>query len=163
MSAEITSKLELPGRLGDKNMTLASDPRTDPRCFVAMSNIGMLESGGQPCPVSKYKSPYSNEADQGDDKPLSLLEWAREAEIGICKAMNEGLLKDLDPIDEGIVHWEVSIKGEVDGNEIRLYIAKPEGEGPFPCIFYCHGGGLSFLSANEPFYARLRYATTSSE
>ena len=106
---ENISTLELPGRLGDLEMTVASDPRTDPRCLVAMTNVNMqLPVFPAGCPVSKKTSPYSNEGCRNVNDPQGMLEWLGELEIQLAKLMNEGMLKGLDPIEcEDILHSQV--------------------------------------------------------
>ena len=42
------------------------------------------------------------------------------------------------------------VPSQPDGNSINLQIIKPEGPGPYPCIYYIHGGGMMMSSCFDP-------------
>ena len=45
----------------------------------------------------------------------------------------------------------------VDGNDITLYISRPKGaEGPLPCVYHTHGGGMAILHAVDECYVYWR-------
>ena len=136
---------KLPGLLGDPNLALATDPRTDPRLVEVMmtawgyGDLGELAVGGGP--GSSYEE---------------LLEYfvAYEAMSGPMYAKVFGSL----PAVPGVTRRTEVIQG-VDGNEIRLFIHEPahheaEGERALPGIVHTHGGGMGVFSANDPQYRR---------
>ena len=46
--------------------------------------------------------------------------------------------------------YQETIEG-VDGNEITLYIHEPiNRDGPLPCVFHTHGGGMVILTRKTP-------------
>lgn len=45
-----------------------------------------------------------------------------------------------------------AIRSAPDGNSINLQIVTPEGPGPFPCVYYIHGGGMMMASCFDPNY-----------
>lgn len=45
----------------------------------------------------------------------------------------------------------LSVNSQPDGNAINLQIIKPQGPGPYPCIYYIHGGGMMMSSCYEPY------------
>ena len=50
----------------------------------------------------------------------------------------------------------MTVKGE-DGNDITLSISTPANkEGPLPCVYHTHGGGMSILTATDSLYVAFR-------
>ena len=131
----------LPGRLGNPDMTLADDPRADPRMVAALAPLGI---GG---PVEPFPLTV--------DHPLEVLHaYADEGEQGFG-AVGDVLLQGLDPVN-GVTRSVEVILG-VDGNDITLYISRPEAaDGALPGILHIHGGGMVFLEAAAGNYQRWR-------
>ena len=131
----------LPGRLGNPDMTLADDPRADPRMIAALAPLGI---GG---PVEPFPLTV--------DHPLEDLHaYADEGEQGFG-AVGDVLLQGLDPVT-GVTRSVEVIPG-VDGNDITLYISRPEAaDGALPGILHIHGGGMVFLEAAAGNYQRWR-------
>ncbi len=131
----------LPGRLGDPDRTLADDPRSDPRMIAAMIPVGLAERT-PPQPVTV-------------DTPIDALhEFNTMAEAGFDAmfAMFSGDLPAISGVERSI---EV-IRG-VDGNDITLYLHRPEGtSGPLPGVLHLHGGGMTILEASGTSYQRWR-------
>nr|QRD81071.1 lipolytic protein [uncultured bacterium] len=130
-----------PGRLGDPDRCLRTDPRTDPRTVEALAPFG-LDVNAAPAPI-------------GPDAPREQqLEYAMGAEAafeGVFAALMDGL----DPVP-GIERRTETISGPA-GNEIKLYVHRPAGAvGPLPGIFHIHGGGMVILQAAGPVYVRFR-------
>ena len=99
----------LPGRLGDPDRTIATDPRADPRMVAVMLPLGMADRT-PPQPVTV-------------DSPLETLhEFNVMAEAGfeMMFSMTSG---DLGPV-VGVERTIEVIRG-VDGNDITLYIHRP--------------------------------------
>ena len=131
----------LPGRLGDPGMSLATDPRSDPRMLAAMQPLGM----DQPAPALPF----------GPDAPLEqVLELTTVAEEGNAGAF-AALLDGLAPV-EGVTSATRIINGGA-GNEITLFIHRPvDGPARMPGLVHLHGGGMTILSAADGPYVRLR-------
>jgi acetyl esterase len=129
-----------PGRLGDPERDLASDPRADPRMVAALAPFGLDKAAAAP-PL-------------GPDAPLEArLEFTTASEDGF-EAVFAALLSGLP--DLPVEHSTETITG-VDGNEITLYISRPAGAtGPLPGILHIHGGGMVILHASGPAYVRFR-------
>ena len=123
----------LPGRLGDPNRTLKTDPRAHPRLVAALAPFG-LDVAPPPAPVTA-DSPWQNK-----------LDYLAASEAGL-EAMFAALASDLPPIEQ-VERRTVIIKG-VDNNDIRLYIHLPtQASGPFPGVYHIHGGSMvTHLSA----------------
>ena len=131
----------LPGRLGNPDMTLADDPRADPRMIAAMTPVGLAERT-PPQPVTV-------------DTPLEQLhEFNLMAEAGFDMLFSM-IAGDL-PAVAGVERTVEVITGD-DGNDITLYIHRPEGaDGPLPGILHLHGGGMTILEASASGYQRWR-------
>lgn len=131
----------LPGRLGDPGMSLKDDPRADPRMLAAMEPFGL----GDIPPPSPVDFDSSRDA---------LLEYIDTAEQGF-----EGLFgilgASMGPMT-GVSRSVEIIRG-IDGNDVTLFIHRPEGSsGPLPGVLHIHGGGMVLLEAAGPGYARWR-------
>lgn len=138
MSTETT---HAPGRLGDPDMTIGTDPRADPRMVEVFKAFGM--------------DGRADDAPFGADTPLeellAFLTAAEEQFEGLFAALADG-----SPPIEGVTNETINIDGP-DGNQIPLYISKPaNAEGPLPVICQTHGGGMVMLSTAGPLYQRWR-------
>lgn len=131
----------LPGKLGDPDMVIRTDPRADPRMVAAMAAVG-LDVAPEAAPVDAH-SPIE-----------ATLEFTAVAEEGF--AMLGGLFCAGAPAIEGVERRTEVIRG-ADGNDISLYIHRPAGvSGPLPCIYHTHGGGMAILAAADAGYVRWR-------
>ena len=131
----------LPGRLGSPDMDIRDDPRADPRMIAAMEPLGM-DVAPPPTPVTA-STPIEE-----------LLAYCDEAEVGF-DALG-GVLTANTPPTTGVSSRTETIIG-VDGNEIPLYIHRPDGAtGPLPCVVHTHGGGMAILKASNPNYVKWR-------
>ncbi len=137
----MTDAVILPGRLGNPDMLLKTDPRADPRMVAAMVPLG-LDGAPEPAPVD-INSPSDE-----------LLEYAMAAEEGF------GMLGDIlgtnAPAITNVERRTEVIKG-IDGNDVSLYIHTPtDADGPMPAIVHTHGGGMAILEASNAQYVRWR-------
>jgi len=131
----------LPGKLGNPEMLMKSDPRSDPRMVAAMAPLG-LDVAPAPAPVD-INSPI-------DD----LIEFNMASEEGFSM-LGEILAAQAPPI-ENVDRRTVVIPG-MDDNDISLYIHTPkDASGPMPCIVHTHGGGMVILAASDAGYVRWR-------
>ena len=137
----------LPGRLGNPDMLIRTDPRADPRMVAALEPLG-LDGAPEAAPVD-VNSPIA-----------ALIEFAGVAEEGFA-ALGGVLSANAAPITNVDRRTEI-IKG-VDGNDINLYIHTPtDADGPRPCIVHTHGGGMTILEASDAGYVRWRDELASS-
>ncbi len=131
----------LPGRLGDPNRLMKTDPRTDPRLVAACAPFAM-DGAPPPIPVTAA-SPLQDK-----------LAFSAANEAGMQTVFG-ALFDDLPPITNVTRRTEI-IKG-ADGNNINLYIHTPQhASGPLPCVYHMHGGGMVVLTAADPSYIRWR-------
>ena len=133
--------LRLPGRLDNPDLTLGTDPRSDPRMVAALEPLGLT---GRADPV-----PLTPESSLEDIRNLAAL-----GEPGF-EQLYDILFGAIPPV-EGVESRTEVISG-VDGNDIDLYIHRPAGDGgPHPGILHIHGGGMVILSATGASYRRWR-------
>ena len=131
----------LPGKLGDPDMVIRTDPRADPRMVTAMAVLGL--DGAPPAAPVDAKSAIE-----------AILEFNAVAEEGF--SLLGGMMCAGAPPIEGIDRRTEVIRG-VDGNDVSLYIHRPAGvTGPLPCIYHTHGGGMAILAAADAGYVRWR-------
>ena len=131
----------LPGRLGDPDMTLATDPRADPRMVEAM------------IPFDMHVHPQPSPVDAGS--PMEAIHEVLSATEEGFGAVWEALFTGL-PAVEGVSSRTEIIPGP-DGNDISLYIHEPaERSGPLPAIVHTHGGGMVLATAADDNYVRWR-------
>ncbi len=133
--------MKLPGLLGDHSMTLRTDPRTDPRMLEGLSSVRLDVPGDVP-PVSL-------------DVPMEQLYEYLAGVEHFFQNVNRSLFSGLSAVNDVITRVE-KISGP-DGNEITLFIHYPENmNGPLPCIYHTHGGGMVMLSATGENFVRWR-------
>ncbi len=127
------SDAQLPGRLGNPESTLATDPRTDPRLLPALELAELAPGVDPPERGASYEE---------------ALEYCAAFEA-INAEINEPLRAAL-PTFEGVESSTQEIEGP-DGNKVPLYIHRPkETSGPVPCIVHTHGGGMVLMTAQDP-------------
>lgn len=130
----------LPGRLGNPEMLLATDPRTDRRLLAELKKFGMDGIPQTPPPTE-------------DISYEDCLALARLAEDG-QQLFLDALFANVEEIP--CQRSEIRITGE-DGNTIVLYIHRPpDHSGPLPCLIHIHGGGMVLFSAADANYRRWR-------
>jgi len=133
-------QLHRPGKLGNPELVIKDDPRADRRLVAALEAVQM---GGEP-PV------YVN----GSTPLDGIRQYLAAAEAGSVDFL-AGSVAGLPPV-EGVSTTVEKITG-VDGNEITLFIHKPDGvDGPVPGVLHLHGGGMCILDAEGPLYTRWR-------
>ena len=131
----------LPGRLGDPSMSLATDPRSDPRMSSALENLGIA---GLPDPV-----PLAADATLDD-----ILSLAAHSEPDFENTFEDHFAA-LEPVTG--VQTRIEVVRGLDGNDITLHIHEPtEADGPRPGILHIHGGGMVILSTTGSGYRRWR-------
>jgi acetyl esterase/lipase len=52
----------------------------------------------------------------------------------------------------GLTITTESFVSEPDGNTINVLLIRPESDGPLPCVYYIHGGGMALLSCFDVMY-----------
>ena len=125
----------LPGRLGDSEMSLKNDPRAIPAVIKVMSEFDM--DGLAPEPPISIDATQQEKVDY-----LSSLE-------PIYEEVFKSWYSDLTEV-EGLERFTKIIDG-IDGNQIKLYIHKPKNHNSnTPGILHIHGGGMSILKASGP-------------
>ncbi len=131
----------LPGRLGDPDMHLATDPRADPRMVEVMRQFEM-HVPPPPSPV-------------GADSDMDAIHEVMNATEEGFGAVWAALFADLPPV-EGVTSRTEIIPGP-DGNDVSLYIHEPaERSGPIPAVVHTHGGGMVLAAAADDNYVRWR-------
>ena len=100
---------DLPGRLGNKDLTVNEDKRINKNLLKAMIKAGL--DGVPPSPTVNYISTRREIQDYNNN----------------LEPKYQGVFKDIFSVvklPEGLVNQTETIKGE-DNNEIKLYIARP--------------------------------------
>lgn len=138
----MSENVALPGKLGDPDRTLGTDPRADSRLVAALAPLG-LAGAPEPVPLS------------ADATAEEIYEYTATIEPGF-EMLFDLIYADL-PAVEGVESRTEVISG-VDGNDVNLYIHQPTGGsgGPRPCILHIHGGGMVILKASGASYVRWR-------
>jgi len=108
---------------------LATDPRIDPRLKAL---LGQMEPTALPHVESR-------------EEALAQSALLAQPEV------NPAIYEAASP-SEGLVIGTRRIASQPDGNSINLQVIMPEGEGPFGCVYYMHGGGMMAGSCFDPMY-----------
>ena len=138
---------DLPGRLGNKDLTINEDKRINKNLLKAMIKAGL--DGVPPSPTVNYISTRQEIQDYNNN----------------LEPKYQGVFEDIFSVvklPEGLVNQTETIKGE-DNNEIKLYITRPEIiSGDLPGILHIHGGGMAIMTANDPNYIYWRNKLAST-
>ena len=129
----------LPGRLGNPNLTAVEDPRIDPRVRAALEARALLPEIEAPGAKATYEA---------------CLAFCEEFEkrAATFHPAQLSMMPDFTSIEECIE----TIRGD-DGNELTLYIHRPKDiNGDLPCLVHTHGGGMVLMSAADPMFFRWR-------
>ncbi|MDT7710734.1 MAG: acetyl esterase [Pseudonocardiales bacterium] len=130
-----------PGRLGDPALTIGTDPRADPRMVAVLAALG-IDGHADGAPLTPAAS---------REELLGFVDAVEVGFEGLFTALAEG-----SPPLDGVTSELVTITGD-GGHEIRLHIHRPAAsEGPLPCIYQVHGGGMVMLATEGPLYTRWR-------
>jgi len=116
---------------------IATDPRIDPR-IKAMFGAGA----------------FPERSDVPDRETLLARANSEEAKAATAKLERFLDLMDTEDVasSTGLTsRWE-SLVSEPDGNTIRLHFIRPDNSEIVPCVYYIHGGGMAYLSAERGFY-----------
>ena len=131
---------QLPGRLGDPNLTLVNDSRADPRITAIFQSAGVSGFGLEPIPL--------------DASIERCRAWLQRFEEESAK-QNEALFSRMPQFDD--IDRTTEVITGVDGNQIMLFLHRPKQVGDsIPCIVHAHGGGMVLTSAADPLYVRWR-------
>lgn len=132
MAAPSTSTYTPPGRLGNPDLDLGSDPRTNRKLLQALTPMGFNHR--QPEEALTISS------------PMDQIEAMIAGFEGGIQGMYDSMPNELpgDEHEPAVDETTETIKG-VDGNDIRLHIFRRAGtEGKkLPAVVYTHGGGMS--------------------
>ncbi|KAK1765240.1 alpha/beta-hydrolase [Phialemonium atrogriseum] len=128
------ASITAPGRLGDPEMSLATEPRIHPKLLAALKGHGIH--------TLSYLSP-----DMTPDAPLdTICSFVSKNEEAI-----ERLFENIDysvpeETSTPITTSEEFVPGP-DGNKVRLIIRRPSESlgAPLPAVLYFHGGGMVIL------------------
>ncbi|OJY37497.1 alpha/beta hydrolase fold domain-containing protein [Pseudonocardia sp. 73-21] len=132
---------DLPGRLGDPDLTIGTDPRADPRMVAVLTGLG-IDGHADGAPLTP------------DAPREELLGFVEAVEVGF-EGLFTALAQGSPPLD-GVTSEVVTITGD-GGHDITLHVHRPSGvEGPLPCIYQVHGGGMVMLATAGPLYTRWR-------
>ncbi len=140
-------KSRLPGRLGDSNRSLATEPRADPRIVAVLESVGSFAPGVEPAaPDASVEEciAYTRRFEEAEQKGHAAV-WST--------------MPDYDDVEQ----TTETIEG-VDGNEILLFVHRPKdntteaaGAGErIPCVVHTHGGGMVVMRAEDPLFVRWR-------
>lgn len=121
------------GRLANPDCSLGTDPRSDPRMVKAFAPLGM--DALVPAPRVSVDSPLEER-----------LAFAAKTEE--MSGTLFGVFSEATPIAEGVTTTTVTIPGG-DGQDMTLYVSRPEADTALPCVVHLHGGGMAFLSAAD--------------
>jgi acetyl esterase/lipase len=116
---------------------LLEDPRIDPRIKAVMGSLPPVEARDAESReqlLAEANSPEALAARAGFD-----------AFMAMCDNENVAPSTGLDVS----VHEFTS---SPDGNTIKVQLIRPRSDGPLPCVYYIHGGGMQMMSCFDGLY-----------
>ncbi|MBC3194945.1 alpha/beta hydrolase fold domain-containing protein [Pseudonocardia sp. C8] len=121
-------------------MTIGTDPRADPRMLAVLREFGLTD---HPAPA-----PLGPAA--GRPALLGFADAAEEAFEGLFAA----LASSWAPV-AGVTREVRTVEG--DGGPVTLHVHRPDRvDGPLPCLYQVHGGGMVMLATEGPLYRHWR-------
>lgn len=118
-------------------MTIADDPRIDPRIKAV---LGAMPSAAQ-----------SDVADRD-----TLLAEVNRPEAVAERQLMTAMLDVVDSEDiapsTGLDISTLDVTSEPDGNTVKIQFIRPQTEAVLPCVYYIHGGGMASLSCFDGMY-----------
>ena len=120
------------------NPIILEDPRIDPRLKAAY--------GAMPLHVLPQVT---------DRETLLKMAAATMAQLADAPKPDPAPYEAFAP-SAGLSIRTIAIPSQPDGNSINLQVITPEGPGPYPCVYYIHGGGMMMSSCYRPPYDRFR-------
>ena len=138
---------ELPGRIGNKDLTINEDKRINQNLLRAMKKFGL--DGVAPPPTVTYQSTQQE-----------IQEYNNGLEP-IYSSVFADIFSDIE-LPDGLINETKTIKGK-DGNDLKLYLTKPDNaSGDMPGILHLHGGGMAIMKADDPNYIYWRHKLAST-
>jgi acetyl esterase/lipase len=117
---------------------IADDPRIDPRLKAVLAALDTASAGGDVASRDEL-----------------LAEASTEQAIA-QRAMVTAFLESCDSEDVApstrLTVTEHRVVSDPDGNKINIRFIRPDGDGPLPCVYYIHGGGMQSLSCYDGNY-----------
>jgi len=113
------------------------DPRIDPRVRALLAAMPVVSQGD----VSSREEVVS-QANSPEGKAAFIA-----ANAAMAFYDNESVAPS-DGLDFA-VH---DLTSSPDGNTVKLHLIRPRSDGPLPCVYYIHGGGMQFMSCFDPIY-----------
>jgi len=118
-------------------VSLADDPRIDPRIKAVMANM----------PSSALTDVTDREA---------LLAEVNQPEAIAQREQITAVLDMLDNEDvapsKGLEIRTIELTSAPDGNVVKLQFIRPQSDELLPCVYYIHGGGMAALSCFDGMY-----------
>ena len=134
-------EIELPGKLGNPEVTLLDDPRLDPRIASALIEASVTFPAQQP----------DVHGNMTYEEAINFTMYMHS----LMASLSEGITKTM-PHFEGISSHERVIQG-TGNHKIELLIDRPKDVHlPMPCIVHVHGGGMIFDTARNASNVRWR-------
>jgi len=131
-----------PGRLGDPNMNVATDPRTHPKISELLQQMGMADM------LTEFPEPAS----WSIESLTPYIAATDTAITGMYNNLDNELPTDAD--EPAIETTTQTIKG-VDDNDITLYIYRlKSAQSPLPAVIYSHGGGMVNIATDNKAHRR---------
>ncbi|KAF2208603.1 hypothetical protein CERZMDRAFT_62051 [Cercospora zeae-maydis SCOH1-5] len=130
-----------PGRLGNPDLNMSTDPRTHPKLKAVVDAFGMGAN------VTEGVT-ETNNLEVGK----AMCEQMETAIFGLYNSVDMSLPGDEN--EDEVEETEEEIDGP-DGNKIKLHIFKPKGvSGKLPGVVYLHGGGMTIVPTYNPVHVR---------
>ena len=140
MNDQNNHQTQQPGKLGNPDLTIATDPRTDPRLAAVFASEAAL--------------PALQIPDAANASIQEAIEYAKDFEDADAKM--HSAMEDAIPNYENVTSTVETIKG-ADDNDITLFIHSPTDAAEHgPCIIHTHGGGMVLMTAADPMFVRWR-------
>lgn len=122
------------------SVNIADDPRIDPRLRQFFGAVGGIPQG-------------QDVADRDELLARSNSEAALATEATIDASISAMMDNDHVAPSAGLRTTSYELTSAPDGNVLNLKLVRPDNDEVLPCIYYIHGGGMSYWSCYNGLYS----------
>lgn len=119
-------------------LNLAEDPRIDPRLKALFGKL-------------PPQAPQDDAANRDEILAAANSLKGKAIRQGLKLFMKTCDTEEVAP-STGLTITKHEFASEPDGNTINIQFIRPDTEGPIPCVYYIHGGGMQFMSCYDGNY-----------
>jgi acetyl esterase len=118
-------------------MSIADDPRIDPRIKAWMANMPTVTQGDVASREVLLEEVNRPEAVAQREQMRAMLEMLDNEDVAPSKGLDVSTME---------------FTSTPDGNTVKIQFIRPQSDDVLPCVYYIHGGGMASMSCFDGMY-----------